>query len=179
MRVLYKPREGAICFYGVPYMHDIPNSSHRKGRPTLPLEPRFWRYVNRGSDSVCWQWTGGHNADGYGRFIIDGKVLNAHRVSWMITHGDIPPGYEVCHSCDNPPCVNPAHLYLGTHQQNMLDMSNKGRSRQTKLTPEQIRIIRTLRASGYSLKSISSRFSISDGLVSMIAHRVIWRGIKD
>jgi hypothetical protein len=90
---------------------------------------RFWSRVDK-TDS-CWLWTGGLFDDDYGAFRIAGKSFRAHRVSWMIAHGDIPDGLFVCHNCpdgDNPQCVNPAHLWTGTNQENMDDMIAKGRS---------------------------------------------------
>ena len=75
----------------------------------------------------CVEWTGHIDANGYGRFSADGKPRWAHRVSWEIAHGKIPYGKNVLHKCDNPKCVNPDHLFLGTQKDNVLDMRNKGR----------------------------------------------------
>jgi hypothetical protein len=75
----------------------------------------------------CWEWPGFKNEDGYGRGRYLGKKGSAHRFSWQINFGEIPTGMCVCHHCDNPACINPKHLFLGTHIDNMRDMRKKGR----------------------------------------------------
>lgn len=88
-------------------------------------EARFWAKVDRSGE--CWVWTGYRDAGGYGRFRFKGAPKRAHRVLWLLTNGAIPDGLHVLHSCDNPPCVNPAHLRLGTNNDNRADMVSKGR----------------------------------------------------
>jgi len=80
-------------------------------------------------DSGCWEWTGSRNEKGYGRFNAGGhSPIGAHRYAWQLAYGPVPPGRMVLHECDNPPCVNAAHLFLGTAADNMTDMVAKGRS---------------------------------------------------
>jgi len=93
------------------------------------LEDRFWEKVDKRSDNECWNWIGSLNK-GYGQLRVGGrkgKPENASRISWELYNGTIPEGMEVCHHCDNPSCVNPIHLFLGSHLANMKDCSIKGR----------------------------------------------------
>jgi len=86
---------------------------------------RFERRVRR--TDGCWTLKGGVSLFGYGRFSIDGKIEQAHRASFMLHMGPIPPGALVCHTCDNPRCVRPDHLFIGSHHDNMQDRMRKGR----------------------------------------------------
>ena len=90
----------------------------------------FWARVDRSAgDEACWPYTGSRRGNGYGRLRLFGKYELAHRVAYRLTAGDIPDALHVCHRCDNPPCCNPAHLFVGTHQDNMNDKVAKGRGR--------------------------------------------------
>lgn len=92
----------------------------------IPMALRFWQRVERGPN--CWLWSGGTNERGYGKISDDNRrPAYAHRISWEMTNGPIPEGLYVCHHCDNPRCVNPSHLFLGTQKDNLRDMSTKGR----------------------------------------------------
>jgi len=99
----------------------------------MTLEQRFWRKVDRRGPDECWPWTGGKTPCGYGliRSSGHGHLRQTHRVSWILANGSIPRGMCVLHSCDNPPCCNPAHLWLGTHAENMADRDAKGRGTTT------------------------------------------------
>jgi hypothetical protein len=99
-----------------------------------PVSERFWRYVSKPVLEGCWEWTGAKDQSGYGRLASrtpDGRrtTVMAHRVSWEIHHGPIPPGLNPCHRCDNRGCSNPDHLFLGTQKDNVHDAIAKGRIR--------------------------------------------------
>jgi hypothetical protein len=119
---------------GSPAFADAPRDG-RRGRttPVRPLEDRFWEKVDKSGD--CWLWTGARDQHGYGSLSVahEGRErrrsvpVKASRVSWQIHNGPIPAGMWVLHRCDNPPCVRPDHLFLGTQLDNMRDASAKGR----------------------------------------------------
>lgn len=161
--------------------------------PTKTTEQRFWEKVNK-TDS-CWLWTGAKRNKGYGAFVYakDGEVIQgrAHRYSYEIHKGDIPTGMFVLHSCDNPACVNPAHLALGSNQDNVTDMMKKGRHvsggtyregdyergeghHAAKLTEDDVRAIRADRDSGMSFGNLSKKYGIAVGHIFRIVTRKAW-----
>lgn len=119
---------------------------------------RFFAKVNKADG--CWPWVGARSSSGrYGALAVHGKTQGAHRVSWAIHHGPIPDGMHVLHKCDNPICVNPSHLFLGSHLENMADMTSKGR--RGKVTPAMIVELKTLIAGGFSIFRASGQVGIS------------------
>lgn len=144
---------------------------------------RFWRFVARTDIDSCWLWQGG-TENGYGRFWVKGHVL-AHRYAWIVTYGPIPDGGCVLHACDNPPCCNPHHLFLGTMADNNADMLRKGRQRtplgeahpNAKLTEDTVRIIRAEAASGAVHRALARRFSVNHSTIDRIVSRQWWQHV--
>jgi hypothetical protein len=146
---------------------------------TLP--ERYERYVVRVAQG-CWGWTASTNAWGYAQL---GSVY-AHRLSYEIHHGPIPDGKWVLHRCDNPPCTNPDHLFLGTHDDNMADATAKGRMngrpnrprgeqvKTSKLTAGKVREMRALAAAGRSTQALAAQFGVSDDCVRSVVTRKRW-----
>ena len=91
-----------------------------------PIAARFWPKMDKCAEDACWEWSAAKDNWGYGLFYGD-SFTRAHRMAWVLTNGPIPEGLCVLHACDNPPCCNPAHLWLGTHLDNARDRENKGR----------------------------------------------------
>jgi len=143
--------------------------------PRPSLEDRFWSFVTK--TPTCWLWTGCTDHFGYGWISEKGKPEKAHRISFRIHNGPIPKGKQVLHTCDDPPCTRPDHLYLGTHKDNMKDMADRGRmargenAGQTILTEAQARIIK------YSTErscDVARKFSISPQAVCCIRKGRRW-----
>lgn len=146
---------------------------------------RFHRSFSTGSNAVCWEWTATKSATGYGSFFFKRfyRSYPANRVAYAIHNGALPSGLCVCHSCDNPGCVNPAHLFLGTLGENNTDRNNKGRTNDSrgernnacKLKEEQVREIRTLLGKGgLSYKDLSKMFGVSPSQIGHIKTGFKW-----
>ncbi len=146
---------------------------------------RLWSKVEK--TDGCWLWTAGRTGDGYGRFWIPsvGETA-AHRAAWLATGNEIPPGLFVLHRCDNPPCVNPAHLFVGTNTDNMRDMKRKGRGSSrvgerhhlAKLNEEKVIAIRALRASGLLLRELAGRFNVKQRTIKAVCSGQTWSHVE-
>jgi hypothetical protein len=152
----------------------------KRGRPIVHPAIRFEKFVDRSGD--CHLWTGSTNNKGYGQFSLGiGHIRGAHRYAWELLFGPIPDGLFVCHSCDNPPCVNIEHLWLGTNQMNMDDMMAKGRNKvpdsrgeasaSAKITEEQALAIR---ASDEPYKVLAERYGVRYGLIRRVKVGESW-----
>jgi hypothetical protein len=147
---------------------------------------RFWAKVHKAEG--CWEWKAGLSA-GYGNFWTPefGVVTRSHCVSYMIHFGEIPNGLFVCHTCDNPKCVNPSHLFLGTNADNMADCAAKGRinnpamhgltkgtgNGRHKLTEDQVQEIRKLWPT-HTKSSIGRKYGVSQTVISHTISRKLW-----
>jgi hypothetical protein len=148
------------------------------------LASRFLACISPEPNSGCWLWQGAINNDGYGTIKSSGRAMKAHRAAWVLFRGAIPASTCVMHRCDNPTCVNPAHLTVGTHLENMRDMRRKGRGPERptgvrnpnhRLTLEQVVELRRLYAAGgWRQVDLAARFGIKQPQVSSIVRRESW-----
>jgi hypothetical protein len=144
---------------------------------------RFMNFYKPGAPDECWPWTGTVHHSGYG-VIGDNRNRQyfAHRLAYERAHGAIPEGLSVCHTCDNKPCCNPAHLFLGTLADNNADKARKNRSTHgahhpgAKLTEDDVRTIRSLYPA-MSQQAIADRYGMHQSVISDIIRRVTWRRI--
>lgn len=166
-----------------------------------PLAERFWPKVQVvEDDNACWLWMAARDTRGYGRLYLytdqDGKKhwTGAHRVAYALSHDDLTDELDVCHTCDNPPCVRFDHLFLGTMADNMRDCAAKhrqvfqrhperaprgARNARTKLTEAQVVEIRARLAAGEPALRLAPLFSVSPSMVLNIKHRRWWRHVPE
>lgn len=154
------------------------------------LDEKLWSRVVKSDGDGCWEWQGHRTPFGHGQLTHRGVSLYAHRVSWELLNGPIPDGASVCHRCDNPPCVRPSHLWLGSQRDNLRDMADKGRqglhvdpSRAThgvehhkaKLTPE---LVREIRSSSESIHALSRRMGVARPTIKAVLSGRTWRHVE-
>lgn len=148
---------------------------------------RFWSKVNKSAG--CWLFTSSLNRLGYGTICYGGKVQKAHRVSWQIHFGEIPENQCVLHKCDVRNCVNPAHLFLGTQQENIADMVQKGRNFSpglngmknpgSKLSDDKVKAIRALYAEQtLSQHKLATMFKVSPMTINRVVNEKLWRQVQ-
>lgn len=149
---------------------------------TRTLQERLERHIYYGLDG-CWYWTGYMCKLGYGRILVGRSCKLATRVSYEVLKGDIPKGMYVCHSCDNPQCVNPDHLFLGTQTDNMIDMYQKGRHKimagesngMSKLKEADVLVIRS---GQYSIRELADMYNISCSAVYRVLRNKTYKNVK-
>lgn len=153
---------------------------------TTEFQARFWSKVHRSEG--CWEWTGAHSACGYGQLRSRGVTYYAHRVSMQIAGVGLDESTWVLHHCDNPPCVRPDHLFLGTPKDNSQDMNSKGRGRgkphpgetncNAKLTEREVFEIRSLYAEGQRQVDLARRFGVTQANISIIVRGQGWAHLE-
>jgi len=156
--------------------------------PCKPLRDRLWARVDKSKPNSCWPWTGAKTKQGYGCIGKGGKhggTVLAHRAAFEDAKGPVPEGLHVLHTCDNPPCCNPAHLWAGNNADNVADCITKGRKRwrasqgeahgSAKLTDTKVRAIR--KAKG-SQREIAAKFKISQAIICDIRNGKLWTHVK-
>lgn len=143
---------------------------------------RFWSRVEK-DPLGCWTWRGERYQRGYGQFWSNGKLRRAHRVAYELLVGPIPEGLWVLHHCDNPPCIRPDHLWLGTRQDNMTDMAMKRRGsggvpwprHPAKLDPDRVRAIRS--ATGETQRELAARYGVSRSTIQLVRSGKRWEHV--
>lgn len=169
------------------------NLSSNRNCGHAPLDERFGRYVYLNLGNGCWEWRGAKNEHGYGVLGKEGGRgagnVKAHRLSYQIfCHVSLTPKQCVCHKCDNPACVNPNHLFVGSQLDNMSDMLSKARNskppvrygkanNKAKLNDESVRKIRQLSAKGWSSRKIASLFLVTKSAILSVVNHETWRHV--
>ena len=149
--------------------------------------PWFWGKVRKGKSNECWEWTASKDSDGYGNgFASTGIAVKAHRLSWVIHNGPFTNNLLVLHKCDNPPCVNPKHLFLGTQRDNVYDCMNKMRRAhlfgethgRSKLTAKEVEMIKHLHLKrNVPKKIISEWFGVTNTSICYIFNGKNWKHV--
>lgn len=134
---------------------------------------RFWSFVQK--TDGCWPWTGATTKDGYGLLSVrsGGRIHTprANRIAYYLAHGELPDKALVCHRCDNPPCCNPDHLFIGTHDDNMKDMAEKHRGTNELSASQEADIIELFTDFGHTKSQLADIYSVPESLIQSIVRR--------
>jgi hypothetical protein len=162
-----------------------------------PWPDRFWTKVDKSGE--CWLWTASKDTSGYGQIRYEKRLRRATHIAWELTNGAIPVDTLLCHRCDNPACVRPDHLFLGTYAENAADMLTKGRQAigdassarlyperrprgtnhpKAKFTDDQVREIRRRSAAGESQRQLARAYSVGKNTIQCIVEGVTWRHVE-
>lgn len=161
----------------------------------LTTTERFWSKVDKRGADECWPWMGATQSKGYGQFSYGGRPRLATHIAWLLSRGELPgAGQCVCHSCDVPRCVNPAHLFIGTQADNMRDMQRKGRARgparshrgtytpetspSRRLSYDDVRRARAMLSAGQSQHSVACALGVSRGAIQALANGRTWKEVE-
>lgn len=178
-------RMGHVKGQPLAFIHGHHQRVYRKPVDRAADEARFNENVTRRGADDCWEWSGGQNDKGYGKFFIDGQTVGAHRWAYIFTRGPIPDGELIRHTCDNPPCCNPSHLLAGTHEQNMQDAVDRDRTTRgsrngrARLTATQVREIRRRAAGGETQTALASEFGVHRNTVRSALAGETWAWLTD
>ena len=146
-----------------------------------PTAAHFWERVDAsGGPDACWPWTASRFDTGYGCVWAAGKARKAHRVAWSLVNGEIPAKVRILHTCDNPPCCNPGHLFAGSSRDNTADMLAKGRGNRhgrRVLTEPQVLSIRERYAAGATLKELGVEHDVSHVAIWKVVKRETWKHV--
>lgn len=162
--------------------NDGPSPHGTRGKKRKPVWDAFHERIKKARNG-CWNWTGLLGRWGYAKLQFRDRQLGASKVGWILYGGEVPAGMFVCHKCDNPKCVNPKHLFIGTPKDNTQDAIRKGRmlvgekNGQHKLTAKQVIKIRERRKRGETLLSIANDFGVKMTAIHKIVHRDHWKHI--
>lgn len=155
-----------------------------KADKTPPIDERFWNKVEKSGDDECWNWKASFrkHSEKYGAFWMNGRHHPSSRIAWILTNGEIPHGYVVCHKCDNPSCCNPSHLFIGLPSDNDADRVAKGRqcrgsAQKGAILNETIVLVIRAMSENIGMKKTAEITGIKYGTVRDVCARRSWRHV--